>query len=745
MNGPHRTEEASHPTAVTGGADSAAPPHGTSDAEVRARASQLNGVAAAGIDVTRVHEETRGDPRLVDLVIAAIRDEGWDLDPDGPVPDVVLSHVAGECDALGPAVREFLLAHAVGFAATPSAFATAPRFSNADTRSLRASARARGLVAPDGTLAPLVRRALLGIALPDETWSLRRELVDTTEAAGLPLGDIAEMLARDGFRDPRLATALEVRGDAVLTTDPRNALALYALAIDAGADAAAVEARRATAAWAAGDIRGAERLVDRMLGRGGGTDLCRAIPVAAAAWSRQGMLGRSADAYARLTGDHCELGPLAAICLAAVGEIDRARSIRAEIDEVAYPTSSHVALELTADGLLEAIDGDVADRALATLLRASNVMSESTEVIPLPEAPAVLAAAVAMNAGELAIADDVLNAAISAEQGGPAFRARLLLMQSLVSLRADRPVRARELLQAGEADAASHPRGLRDEVLAVAVRVGLARHQGEISLLVRAWAAARPAIAAMQVDVTTLPVLSELTVAAARLGEASLMRSHLAAAWDLLDRIGRPPSWSTALRWTEIEAALLRNEPAAVERHAAVLDSITGHRIAAGLARAGRTWAAALGGDVDVEAVEVAVRDLTAAGYRWDAGRLAGHAAGRAAEHRDTLHLLALARSLHPDEPGSPIEGASGPTVPPPASGASDAPNGDGARLSAREREVARLVLEGKTYAEIGDAIFISPRTAEHHIARIRRRLGASGRSDLMARLRIALEDDSAG
>jgi DNA-binding CsgD family transcriptional regulator len=60
--------------------------------------------------------------------------------------------------------------------------------------------------------------------------------------------------------------------------------------------------------------------------------------------------------------------------------------------------------------------------------------------------------------------------------------------------------------------------------------------------------------------------------------------------------------------------------------------------------------------------------------------------------------------------------------------------------LSAREREVAALVLRGKTYSEIGAAIFISPRTAEHHIARIRRRLGATSRSDLLTKLRLALE-----
>lgn len=63
--------------------------------------------------------------------------------------------------------------------------------------------------------------------------------------------------------------------------------------------------------------------------------------------------------------------------------------------------------------------------------------------------------------------------------------------------------------------------------------------------------------------------------------------------------------------------------------------------------------------------------------------------------------------------------------------------------LSEREKEVARLVLEGKTYREIGETIYISPRTAEHHIARMRRRLGAENRSDLLVMLRLVLEPEN--
>jgi DNA-binding CsgD family transcriptional regulator len=67
----------------------------------------------------------------------------------------------------------------------------------------------------------------------------------------------------------------------------------------------------------------------------------------------------------------------------------------------------------------------------------------------------------------------------------------------------------------------------------------------------------------------------------------------------------------------------------------------------------------------------------------------------------------------------------------------------EAAVLSTREREVAKLVLDGKTYREIGEAIYISPRTAEHHVARMRQRLGATSRSELLVQLRFALDDDA--
>ena len=61
------------------------------------------------------------------------------------------------------------------------------------------------------------------------------------------------------------------------------------------------------------------------------------------------------------------------------------------------------------------------------------------------------------------------------------------------------------------------------------------------------------------------------------------------------------------------------------------------------------------------------------------------------------------------------------------------------AALSDREREVAELLLLGMPYRDIGAQLFISAKTVEHHVARIRRRLGAESRSEMLSMLRAML------
>jgi DNA-binding CsgD family transcriptional regulator len=50
--------------------------------------------------------------------------------------------------------------------------------------------------------------------------------------------------------------------------------------------------------------------------------------------------------------------------------------------------------------------------------------------------------------------------------------------------------------------------------------------------------------------------------------------------------------------------------------------------------------------------------------------------------------------------------------------------------ISGREAEVLSLVGERLTNAEIGARLFISPKTAEHHVSRVLAKLGVRSRTE---------------
>ncbi len=61
--------------------------------------------------------------------------------------------------------------------------------------------------------------------------------------------------------------------------------------------------------------------------------------------------------------------------------------------------------------------------------------------------------------------------------------------------------------------------------------------------------------------------------------------------------------------------------------------------------------------------------------------------------------------------------------------------------LTDRENEIARLVLEGLGNNQIGDQLFISPRTVERHVRNIREKLGLGTRIKLAAYLATHLAE----
>lgn len=609
-----------------------------------------------------------------------------------------------------------------------------------------AAGKDAGLLSPDGTVVGTVQYALLNSVPKPQLRALQRELVGKILQEERLLGEVARDLARSGLKDPRVAGELERWADGVLEADPQLAADLFAEALLAGAPELPTAARRAQAAAATGNLDAAGRIVDRLLALPEPPGLRLGVDVAAAVWAHRGMLARSADTY-RWVGPVriADSAPLAAVAMIGAGDATGADELLAAAPQSGSPTLLAVALTLTHQGLRQTL-GREPQRALPELIRASDMMNAAGASIPLPETPAALAALCAIHSGEPAVADTVLRAAIAAGQGGDASRPRLFLLQAWCSMQQDNPDEAR--LAINEAVKANHwPLAPRDTFLLAALDVALARRGSEVHQLVLAWDRAREAMMHVSVDLYSLLPWGELAIAAARLRETRRISPYMDGAWELLGRLGNPPLWSVPLHWAGVQAALLGESPADLAPHAAALVRASEHsHLASVLAAGGKAWVSVLAGRFEASDVETAARGLAAVGMPWEGARLAGHAAAHADERRDMVRLLACARDIHPQgatTTAGPSEGAEAARPQDPSAPLPDAVEVPGmpdtSGLSAREREVGRLLLEGKTYREIGEAIYISPRTAEHHVARMRRRLGAENRSELLVRLRLAL------
>ena len=645
------------------------------------------------------------------------------------------------------AVRELLLALSIGFSLPgPLPGELQRRLDDGGMESLAAvvaRAEQTGLLTPEGNVVGPARHAVLRWAPMAKVHALQRELVSHYVADGQPLGEFAREAARGGLVDHRVAAELVRAGDKALGHDPALAGQLYGEALLAGADEASTAARRAQAAAAEGDMDAATRIVDTLLTVEDPPDVRRAVDVTAAVWAQCGMLARSADAYNWLGPDRIgPSAPLAVVAMVGCGNRAGAETLFQGDAAPAAPTLLAAALAETGKGLLESLADDP-KHALPLLIHASDMLNVAGSALPLPETPAALAALMALHSGEPHLAETVCQAATAAGQGGNAAKPRLFLLQAWSAMQQDKLEDAR--LCINEAAKTNHwPLVARDEFLRAALELGLARRNGDIPELLLAWERAREAMLHTTVDLYSLLPWGEVMISAARLRETRRVSHYFEEASQLLGRLGEPPLWAVPFHWAAVQAALLGESPADLAPHAAALArAARNNHLAAVLATAGKAWVTVLAGAFLPAEVEAAARGLAKVGMPWEGARLAGHAAARAEDRRDMVRLLSCARDLHPQ--GNTVSNGVRPSGEPRSAGAGETGNGmhpDGSGLSEREKEVARLVLEGKTYREIGEAIYISPRTAEHHIARMRRRLGADNRSDLLARLRLALSAD---
>jgi DNA-binding CsgD family transcriptional regulator/energy-coupling factor transporter ATP-binding protein EcfA2 len=588
---------------------------------------------------------------------------------------------------------------------------------------------AEGLLTRSGQPVPLVRSAVRAGIPVGRLIDLSAGMADGLARSAAD-GDTDYRTWIGGIRDVGIGAALVEHGDRVWEREPRRAIELYDGAVASGVDAATLAGRRAQAAWASGDADLAGAILDEVPALDALADRDRAADTSAAVWSVRGMMRMSDAVYRSLPPIGAESRARATVAaIGAGGPVPTADCAPG----LGLPSTLGVAMELLDRGLRATLTADAAESAVADLVRASEMYTAAATSTPIPELPAVIAAVVAMNVGELEIAHSVVEDAIRGSQGGDWARTRLLLWRSWIAVQRTRPAEARDALS--RARESSLPLPPRDQLLFHAVHVAIARRYEDAAALAAAWEQARDCVLHTETDLYLLLPLGELVTAAARVTDTARLQLHFARGIDIVDRLGSPPIWSAHLHWAGIQQGILLNRPDDLKPHARALVAASPRSpIAAVMAQAGRVWTSTLAGSVDADAVEAAAHGLASAGLGWDGARLAGHGASRSTDRRVAARLLSCARELHPNEAmrraprteeGEPERSSAAERV----------------VLSERERDVARLVLQGKTYAEIGETIFISPRTAEHHIAHIRRRLGATSRSDLIAKLRVVVEE----
>ncbi|MDQ3989810.1 MAG: LuxR C-terminal-related transcriptional regulator, partial [Actinomycetota bacterium] len=628
--------------------------------------------------------------------------------------------------------------------------------------------RATGLLTDDGELIPLIRSLVLRLMPVLRSRTMQQRLAGLQLDRGGSVLAAGRQLLGTGASGSRVAAVLEAAAEEALAQSATLAAELFAGAVEAGADRRQLAARRAHAVALAGDLDQALRLADGVLSDPLAPDRPLAVTVASAALAHRGLLDRSANLARSLPVDAATGPALAVPALVGTGVLDDARAVLEAITGV--PASATLFAEaqvLMARGMVETIVGSPT-AALSQLARSAGLLEPVGKTSLLPDTPAALTALVALHCGELSTADSALRRAVTEKLGGRPAQLRHLLLHGWVLMARGKLGAARRTL-----DKAAHVRQQlepRDELFAAALAVGLARREDDAAALASAWDQARLALVRHPVDLYTLRPLGELAVAAARLGEREWITPHLKEAENLLEELGGPALWTASLRWDELHAAMVADQLPEAQRHAAVLrDIAASSTFAAVLSRAAESWLEVLSGTVDIDEVQAAARSLHGVGLAWEAASLVSQAAGRTTDRRMMMTLLATARSLHGSTSGttdtSAIEGAdprvtapttgSAPTMrrPAPAPGPVGVPRQHGpgkpvatdrAVLSDREIEVGELILSGLTYKQIGQRLFISAKTVEHHVARMRQRLGVDSRNELFSRLRSVIESGGA-
>jgi DNA-binding NarL/FixJ family response regulator len=533
--------------------------------------------------------------------------------------------------------------------------------------------------------------------------SRRAELVDLVAATGDRLA-LAHHLLELGDRS---AAAAACYLDAARVAPGDVSVTLARAARESGADEIEARSLAASALVRTGRPTDALRELD-------GVGDVSAEHVRAAAWVLLGDPVAAATAFARAG----EPGWASAMWVAASAECDvPVGAVLA--DAVPVDDGSVAALLAVAVRRWQASAFVRPDEVLADLVTAARRQS-SIGASGDPLLAADLAVRVAERLGEHAVADRLASEALETADAVGRHHAHAVLLAGWVEARrgvldgrvhrdvpgACLPPRTQLVRHAARcADAVRDPEGSGLDATAI----------GGIG-----------AAAVVAPDLFDLDLRADIAAAVER-ARADHLGDPIASTEPLIGRCG--PSHRFDLAWCRLQASLAGDRLDRVAdraRDVLALDPAHDrHRLAAEIRALASVVAAPAAVGAAGEVVEVG-RAFASAGMPHVAARLCGLVATATSD--ETVARLLLRESRAWRSSRVRVRRTSG---------------GDAAvvRLSEQEERVGRMVLDGRTHKEIGAALFVSPKTVEHHAAHIRTKLGATSRAEMMAALRDYLDD----
>jgi DNA-binding CsgD family transcriptional regulator len=690
--------------------------------EISARLTETTGSSAPSTLIDHIQLLTGGNRGFVDAAIAGIHGG-----PGGSPKSVAKAVERAMRERLytldESAVATVLLCSlriAVGTAELISVLGASPT----EAEQLIDTARCTGMIEGPAEWSERVYAAAVGVIGHQRRYEIESSLLANRLEQGPLPGPLALQLASHGIADPQLVPTLL---HAAAGAKPAQATAFYDAAARINRETVQTRLLAAESRACAGDLTGSMRTIDSLWDNLSDDSRPLAVRIAASASAVRGNARRASELYCwlgHISGNH---DVMAASVHLSIGNSEAGRKALDDSGAAAQnPPHTRAAVDrLVLAGLVESIDAP-STNALNTLMRAS-ALERGTAATTTPDRSAALAATLAIHLGKLPKARSVLTQH-SVDDVPPLHRVRHQLLVAWVTLlEGDVATATAQLDRLGQST--MH---LRDQLSRGGLRVALARRSGDFGELRSAWEAVQEPLSEYSVDLCGLLPIGEIWVAAARLQVLDELAPTLEAVQELLTSLGNPPSWSASMHWYGVHAAIAGDSPSELVPHAqALAEAARTSPYAATLARAGRVWIHMLGGNIDPTDVEAAARGLADVGHSWDGSRLASQAALYSSDSRVASTMLQLARSLRTHQNPSTDSNGDAPT-----------PQSPAAVLSEREREVVSLLLLGITYKDIGDRLFISAKTVEHHVARIRRRIGANSRAEMLSVLR-AMQADS--